>query len=77
MAEGDHCDITSNILEGCCVICNLGYEDVKSVSVSQKGMLALINFCEKRGQLDLMTCSITGSVSILKPMNIILMVQIQ
>ena len=54
MAEGD-CKVTSNIQEDCCVLCNLGFEDEKSVCVSHKGILTLINFCEKRGRLDLVT----------------------
>ena len=54
MAEGD-CEVTSNIQEDCCVLCNLGFEDEKSVCVSHKGILTLINFGEKRGRLDLVT----------------------
>ena len=54
MAEKD-CEVTSNIQEDCCVICNQGFEDETPVRVSHKGILTLINFSEKRGQLDLMT----------------------
>ena len=54
MAEKD-CEVTSNIQEDCCVICNQGFEDEIAVRVSHKGILTLINFSEKHGQLDLMT----------------------
>ena len=54
MAEKDS-EVTSNIQEDCCVICNQGFEDEIAVCVSHKGILTLINFSEKRGQLDLMT----------------------
>ena len=54
MAEIDY-EVTSNIQEDCCVICNLGFEDEVAVRVSIKGILILINFSEKRDQLDLLT----------------------
>ena len=54
MAEIDY-EVTSNIQEDCCAICNLGFEDEVAVHVSHTGILTLINFSEKRDRLDLMT----------------------
>ncbi len=48
MAEMD----TSSIQEDRGVICNVGFED--EAAKSQKGILTLIKFSEKRYQLDLM-----------------------
>ena len=41
--------------EECCVICKLGFENEESVSVFKKGVLTLIDYCEKRERLEVGT----------------------
>ena len=42
-------------LEDSCVICKLGFHNEKPVKVTEKGMLSLISYSEKRGKPELYT----------------------
>ena len=42
-------------LEDSCVICKLGFHNEKPVKVTEKGMLSLISYSEKRGKPELHT----------------------
>ncbi len=54
LMAGNNCEEVCNIREECCVLCKSSFEDdKKSVSVSHKGILTIIEFSKKRGRLDL------------------------
>ena len=46
-------EVESNFHEGCCVICELGFESEESVTVSKKGVLTLIDYSKRRERLEL------------------------
>ena len=43
----------SKFQEDCCVICKLGFEGKKPVTVTSKGILTLIKYSEEHGENDL------------------------
>lgn len=47
--------LASAFKKDCCVICNLGFENVEPVHVTKKGILTLINYSEKHSRDDLHT----------------------
>ena len=57
MAEENNpeCDHFNHFQENCCVICKLGFKYEKAITVSRKGILTIIKYCEKRGWLELGT----------------------
>ena len=39
--------------EDCCVICKLGYNDEKPITVTRKGILTIIGYSKQHGWLEL------------------------
>ena len=55
MAEGHRSEGVCSFRDDQCVICTLGFENERSITVTEKGMSNLISYSEKRGKSDLHT----------------------
>ena len=55
MAEGHRSEGVCSFRDDQCGICTLGFENERSITVTEKGMSNLISYSEKRGKSDLHT----------------------